>query len=439
MSKEKNIKDWYLENFNKFEEKFKTDSFSSLRKEATVKFETLEFPTRKEEEWKYTNIAPILNHEFTPSPLFEGDSKELNSIEEYKIENLDVHLLVFINGVFDKELSDIGEVGNGIVIDNLHNLSKSNHEFLSKHLLKNDKTINTFNLLNNAFTYDGFVVYVPKNKVIEKPIHILNVASANISKPLVQPRNLVVAEENSQAKIITEYVGNENTEYFTNILTEISVDENANVTFYKLQNESSTAYHIDKTDIYQKDSSMFNHFSLSFGAKIARNDINVKLDGENIESHLYGLYLGKDDQHIDHHTFIEHAKPNCMSNELYKGILDDKSRGVFSGKILVDQIAQKTNAFQSNKSVLLSNEASVDAKPQLEIYADDVKCSHGATVGKLDEQAYFYIRSRGVSAKAAKSMLIRAFIDDVASEIKIDKLKEKVNHTIFEHLQRVEF
>ncbi|MEE9430006.1 MAG: Fe-S cluster assembly protein SufD, partial [Melioribacteraceae bacterium] len=212
-----------------------------------------------------------------------------------------------------------------------------------------------------------------------------------------------------------------------------------NVTFYKLQNESNTAYHIDKTDIYQKESSVFNHFSLSFGSKIARNDINVKLDGENIESHLYGLYLGKDEQHIDHHTFIEHAKPNCMSNELYKGILDDKSRGVFSGKILVDQIAQKTNAFQSNKSVLLSNEASVDAKPQLEIYADDVKCSHGATVGKLDEQAYFYIRSRGVSAKAAKSMLIRAYIDDVVSEIKIDELREKVNHTIFEHLQREEF
>ncbi len=439
MSKEKNIKNWYLNNFNKFEDVVEEDNFTNLRKEASLKFESSEFPTRKEEEWKYTNISPILNREFTPSPLSIGVQQSINSLDEYKIPNLDVHLLAFVNGIFNKELSNIGEVEDGIIIDNLYNLSKSNPDFLSKHLSKNNKTNNSFNLLNNTFTYDGFVIYVPKNKVIEKPIHVLNIVSDNNNKPLVQPRNLVVAEENSQAKIITEYVGNENVEYLTNILTEISVDKNANVTFYKLQNESNTAYHIDKTDIYQKESSVFNHFSLSFGSKIARNDINVKLDGENIESHLYGLYLGKDDQHIDHHTFIEHAKPNCMSNELYKGILDDKSRGVFSGKILVDQIAQKTNAFQSNKSVLLSNEASVDAKPQLEIYADDVKCSHGATVGKLDEQAYFYIRSRGVSAKAAKSMLIRAYIDDVVSEIKIDELREKVNHTIFEHLQREEF
>ena len=268
--------------------------------------------------------------------------------------------------------------------------------------------------------------------------HVLNIAS-NINKPLVQPRNIVIAEANTEANIITEYVGTEKSEYFTNILTDISVDENSHITFFKLQNESNAAYHIDKTEIIQKASSVFNHFSLSFGSRIARNDINTKLDGENIETHLYGLYLGNEEQHIDHHTFIDHAKPNCMSNELYKGILDDKAHGVFSGKILVNQIAQKTNAFQSNKSVLLSDEASIDAKPQLEIYADDVKCSHGATVGKLDEQAYFYIRSRGVSAESARSMLIRAFIDDVVSEIKIDQLKEKVSDTIFEHLHREKF
>jgi Fe-S cluster assembly protein SufD len=439
MSQENNIKKWYLDNFKEFEKVVDSDSLVSVRKEASNKFESTIFPTKREEEWKYTSISPILKHEFVPSPLTKDKFTGVSSIDAYKIPNLDEHLLVFVNGIFSNELSEIGNIEDGIIIDNFYNQAQNNTDFLKKHLSDKKNTDNSFNLLNTTFTYDGFVIFIPKNKVIEKPIHILNIASDNVNKPLIQPRNLIVAEQNSQANIITEYVGNAKSEYFTNILTEISIAEDANVTFYKLQNESNSAYHIDKTDICQKGSSIFNHFSLSFGSKIARNDINAKLDGENIELHLYGLYLGNEDQHIDNHTFIDHAKPNCESNELYKGILDDKARGVFSGKILVNQIAQKTNAFQSNKSVLLSDEASVDTKPQLEIYADDVKCSHGATVGKLDEEAYFYIRSRGVSAESARSMLIRAFIDDVVKEIKIDPLKEKVNHTIFEHLHREEF
>ena len=437
MSQE-NIKKWYLDNYKEFEKIVGKDSFHEIREGAANNFESSTFPTKKEEEWKYTNISPILKHEFIPSPLCNNEV-EIRNIADYKIPNLDVHFLVFVNGIFNKDLSKIENLEEGIIIDNFFNQVQNNSEFIKKHLGKKESVNNSFNLLNNSFTYDGFVVYVPKNKVVEKPIHILNIATNNDSKTLIQPRNLVVAEENSQANIISEYIGITETEYFTNIQTEINVAENANVTFYKIQNESNSAYHIDKTEIIQKDSSIFNHFSLSFGAKIARNDINNQLDGEHIESHLYGLYLGNNDQHIDHHTFIDHAKPNCESNELYKGILDDRARGVFSGKIFVNQIAQKTNAFQSNKSVLLSDEASVDAKPQLEIYADDVKCSHGATVGKLDDQAFFYIRSRGVSEESARSMLIRAFVDDIVSEIKIEQLKEKINHTIFEHLQREEF
>lgn len=437
MSKD-NIKKWYLDNYKEFEKVVGNDSLNTIRKDGAINFESSNFPTKKEEEWKYTNISPILKHEFVPSPLCK-DKAAIGNIEDYKIPSLDVHLLVFINGLFDKNLSKVGELREGIIIDNFLNQNKNNPEFLKKHLGKKESINNSFNLLNNTFTYDGFVIFIPKNSIVEKPIHILNIATNNESKTLIQPRNLIVAEENSQAKIISEYIGITDIEYFTNIQTEINVAENANVTFYKIQNEASSAYHIDKTEITQKESSVFSHFSLSFGAKIARNDINNLLDGEHIESHLYGLYLGNNDQHIDHHTFIDHAKPNCESNELYKGILDDKARGVFSGKILVNQIAQKTNAFQSNKSVLLSDEASVDAKPQLEIYADDVKCSHGATVGKLDDQAFFYIRSRGVSEESARSMLIRAFVDDIVSQITIEELKEKINHTIFEHLQREEF
>ncbi len=376
MSKEKNIKDWYLKTVDSFNQLVIDDTLESIRKEATVFFKSAEFPTKKEEEWKYTNVKPILSQEYTPSPLLKNNFQNKISINDYILPDTDVHLLVFLNGILDKELSDIGEVENGIIIDSLYNLSKNNPKFLEKYLSKNISTSNTFNLLNNVFTYDGFVIYIPKNKIVKKPIHIINITSDSIDKPLVQPRNLIIAEENTNAKIISEFVGNKNSQYFTNVVTEISVDENANISFYKLQNEAETAFHIDKTDIKQKASSVFNHFSLSFGGKIVRNDINAYLDGENIECHLYGLYLGNKEQHIDHHTFINHIKPNCMSNELYKGILDDKARGVFSGKILVDQLAQKTNAFQSNKSVLLSKDASVDAKPQLEIYADDVKCSH---------------------------------------------------------------
>ncbi|MCB0729608.1 MAG: Fe-S cluster assembly protein SufD [Ignavibacteriae bacterium] len=434
-----NIKKWYSDNFRQFEKLVESDSFNSLRKEALSKFELTEFPTKKDEEWKYTSISPILKHEFVPSPLSKKETSTISSIESFKIPNLDVHLLVFINGIYSKEFSNIGNLEEGIIIDSLFNQLKSNSDFINQYLSKKETIENSFSLLNTTFAYDGYVIYIPKNKIVNKPIHVLNIAADELSKPLIQPRNLIIAEQNSQAEIISEYVGKDKVENFTNIYTEISVDENANVRFYKVQNESDAAFHIDKTEIVQKDSSVFNHFSLSFGSKIARNDFNTKLDGENIELHLYGLYLGNDDQHIDHHTFIDHAKPNCESNELYKGILDDKAKGVFSGKILVNKIAQKTNAFQSNKSVLLSDEASIDAKPQLEIYADDVKCSHGATVGKLDEQAYFYIRSRGVPAEAARSMLIRAFVDDVISEINIEEFREKINHTIFEHLHREEF
>lgn len=437
MSKE--IKTWYLDNFKKFAEIKGEDGFKSIREEASNRFEKSEFPTKKDEEWKYTNISPILKKGFVPSPISEQAGIEKSDLDKYLIPDLDVHLLVLINGIFSEELSSIKKEEEGIIIDSFRNQLLNNSDFLIEKMHKRESEENSFNLLNNAFTYDGFVVYVPKNKVIERPVHVLNIASGKTERPLIQPRNIIVAEENAQAKIISEFNGYEYGEYFTNIVTEISVAENANVSFYKLQNESNSAYHIDRTEIIQKESSVFNHFSLSFGAKIARNDINTKLDGENIELHLYGLYLGNEDQHIDHHTFIDHAKPNCESNELYKGILDDNARGVFSGKILVDKIAQKTNAFQSNKSVLLSENASVDAKPQLEIYADDVKCSHGATVGKLDEQAYFYIRSRGVPEESARSMLIRAFVEDVISEIDIDLLREKVNHTIFEHLHREEF
>lgn len=434
------MKQWYLDNYQKFNKIVGNDFFSKERETATKRFKVKDFPTKKDEDWKYTNISPILKNEYIPSPLLETSSEEVtqSDIDKIKIPNLDANILVFVNGIFNQKLSDPVISENGIIVDSLKNITDSKSSVLENINVNIGSPEHSFSLLNNSFIYDGFVIYIPQNKIIEKPVHIINVSTGN-NYPLNQLKNYIIAEENSQAKIINEYVSLNSSNYFTNISTNIFIGRSANVTFYKLQDEDNNAFHIDKTDIQQEESSTFNHFSLSFGAKIARGDINTKLNGENIELHLYGLYLGNEDQLIDHHTFIDHAYPNCESNELYKGILDDRAKGVFSGKIYVNKIAQKTNAFQSNKSVLLSDDASVDSKPQLEIYADDVKCSHGATVGKLDEEAFFYIRSRGVPEEAARSMLIRAFVDDIVNNILIDDLKEKVNHKIFEHLHREEF
>ena len=230
-----NIKKWYLDNYKKFEEVVSADKLSSSRNDASNNFENSEFPTRKDEEWKYTNISPILKHEFIPAPLNVSKESKLENIETYRIPNLDVHLMVFINGIFNKEHSELGQFGDGIIVDSFYNQTKTNADFLDAHISKSEKSDNSFNLLNTTFAYDGFVVFIPKNKVIEKPIHILNIASDNVDKPLIQPKNLIVAEENSQAKIITEYVGSKNSEYFTNVVTDIKIAENANVTFYKLQ------------------------------------------------------------------------------------------------------------------------------------------------------------------------------------------------------------
>ncbi len=439
-TKNANAKSWYIDNFFDFQKKLNGQSGSFInesRIEAIDKLKNTDFPTLKDEEWKYTNITPILNHEFK-SPLLTGNP-EINAglVKQSLYTGFDSHLLVFVNGIFSEEFSDLSGIPQGVTINSLNKLIETDPDLIKQYFEKVEY-INTFNLVNTAFAYDGFVVIIPDNVILKKPVQILYLTGHKNETVLSAARNLIVAGENSQAKIITNYRPVYDNTYFSNFVTKVFAGDNSVIDIYKLQNESEKAYHIETTKIEQQQKSIVNHHSYSFGGKLVRNDINVKLNGEFIESHLYGLYLGNDNQHIDTHTFIDHAKPNCMSNELYKGILDDNSRGVFSGKILVEQEAQKTNAFQSNKSILLSDNAHADSKPQLEIYADDVKCSHGATVGNIDETAYFYIRSRGVPSNIAKSMLIRAFANDVLEPVNISALSETLSHQIFEHLHRAE-
>jgi Fe-S cluster assembly protein SufD len=436
-----NSKEFYIDNFHKFEKKLNGHSGSFLhdiRKQAVQQLEELAFPTNKNEEWKYTDVAPILKQDFIPAVNSELPNISKKEIQKYLFKDFDFHLLVFVNGIFQKELSEISELPRDVIVSNLSSVVKENPELLKQYFAKHNKYENTFTALNTAFSSDGLVVIVPNGSIVEKPVQALFINSSSVELVLSQPRNMIVAGKNSQVSIITNYVGFEEKSYFSNVVTEISIDENGIVDLYKVQSESDKSFHIEKVQTHQKKNSIFNHYNIAFGGSIVRNDINSVLDDENIETHYYGLYLGNKNQHIDNHTFVDHAKPNCMSNELYKGILDDNSHGVFNGKIIVRKDAQKTNAYQQNKTILLSNTANIDTKPQLEIFADDVKCSHGATVGHLDEVSEFYIRSRGVPRELAKSMLIRAFANDVIEKVKIDPLKEQLNHMIFEHLHQVE-
>lgn len=438
--KNKQIKDWYVSKFEDFENKLNGQSetfLHDLRKDALEKVKELDFPHRKVEEWKYTNVSPILKHNFEPAIKSGRQEVTKDELNKHLFTGFDYHLLVFVNGMFSEELSDIGDLEKGVVVGGLSKVMKDNPELVEKYITKYSSIDNIFNALNLAYSYDGAFVYVPDGKAIEKPVQVLYLNGDDENNLLITPRNLFIAGKNAEAKIITNYGKLSENPYFTNGLTELYLDKDSYLDFYKIQNESNQAYHIEKVDAHQEGKSHYTNYSLSFGGGLVRNDINTKLDDEWSTANYYGLYLGNEKQHIDHHTLIRHAKANCESNEIYKGILDDSARGVFNGKIYVDYDAQKTNAYQTNKGVLLSDKARMDTKPQLEIYADDVICSHGATVGHLDDKSYFYIRSRGVPAALAKSILIRAFASDVVDKVKIESLRESLNHLIFEHLHRV--
>jgi len=437
----KNIKEWYISNFKTFEEKLNGQSKSflqSIRKEGLKQLTVLDFPTTRDEEWKYTDVAPVLKQFFVPAVNSPAAAFSKEEIKKHLFVDFDFHLLVFINGLFSKELSELGDLPSGVVVGSLNQITNENPELIKNYINQVSAIDNAFNALNTTYAFDGAVIIIPDGKIIEKPVQILYLNTSNDDLILSSPRNLVIAGKNSQVGIVANYAGSGSKAYFSNIITEVYAGEYSLVDYYKIQNEIDESFHIEKFQMNQKNNSIVNHYNVSFGGAIIRNDINSLLDGQNTETHYYGIYLAHGKQQMDNHTFIDHAKPNCMSNELYKGILDGNSRGVFNGKIIVRKDAQKTNAYQQNKTILLSKSAKIDTKPQLEIFADDVKCSHGATVGQLDDVSEFYIRSRGVPQELAKSMLIRAFANDVIEKIKIEQLRIQINRMIFQHLSRIE-
>ncbi|MGE5681066.1 MAG: Fe-S cluster assembly protein SufD, partial [Bacillota bacterium] len=379
------IKNWYYTNFKSFESTLNGQSKSPvhrLRQEAIEKFSEMGFPTTGNEEWKYTNVAPVLKNNYKPSHLTEEIKLTKADIGKYLTDGLNVSLLVFVNGQFNVSLSTLLPEAEAIRLENLSKVLNDEPEFIEK-FIKESKHSDGFAALNSAFIYDGAVLRIPDNAVLNNPVHLLFISGSQTENLLVQPHNFIFAGKKSQAKIIESSYGISDKPYLLNSVTKIFTGEHSVINYYKVQDDPVEAFHVSRMQVYQSRSSVFTSNVITIGGELVRNDINTVFEGEGCESNLYGLYLADGKRHIDNHTMIDHAVPHCQSNELYKGILDEKSRGVFNGKVMVRKDAQKTQAYQSNKNLLLSRFAKVDTKPQLEIFADDVKCSHGATVGQL--------------------------------------------------------
>lgn len=432
------IKQWYISNFDLIEDSANGSTetpFHEIRKSAILKFSELGFPTPRNEEWKYTNVAPMLGQKFKlPTEAVKISNDALRC---FTFDNLKENLVVFVNGRYSEELSSINLNSDEIIVDSLRNSMLNQSDLVNKHLGRYANFEDeSFTALNTAFTNDGTFICVPDNKIIESPIHLINISDPGSSRLVTFPRNLFVVGKNSQLKIIESFHSLAKSVYFTNLVTEVFVGEGAIVDHIKLQEESTKACHISNSQVHQEKGSVYTTVNIDLGGALVRNNLSVLLNAENCESHLFGFYLGFGTQHIDNHTFIDHAKPHCFSNELFKGILDHKARGVFNGKIMVRPDAQKTNALQSNKTLLLTNDASINAKPQLEIFADDVKCTHGATIGQLDDEAMFYLRARGIGEEMAGAMLRHAFISDVLGNIKIAAIREWMDAHIIERFTK---
>ena len=432
MNKTIEIKDWYLSNFGEFEKRLnggKESFVHTKRKEALSNFSRLEFPTIKDEEWKYTSIVPLLKYNFVPS--YEKKEVSKDFIKSLLFDELEHSLIVFINGRYSAEHSNLLNLPKGVIVGSIAEEMKKNNEVLQKHFGKYANYQNhIFTALSTAYTDDGAFIYIPSEKIVEEPIHIVFIAASEDEKILVQPRNLFVAEKSSQVTIIEHYVSADEGVHFTNAVTEIVAEENAVVDHIKLQEESKKAFHIARMEVDQERNSNFASHLISTGADLSRNEFNARFNDEGGECKLNGLFMIDGTQLFDAHTLMDHAKPHCNSHEHYKGILDEKSRGVFNGKVIVRQDAQKTNAFQENNNILLSDEALVNTKPQLEIFADDVKCSHGATIGQMDEDAKFYLESRGIGEETSKSILLHAFASDVITSIKIESIRNYIEEII---------
>ncbi len=418
------------------------DWLRATRQHALGRFIALGFPTTRQEEWRFTNVAPIAEQAFRVSAAGgEGLRKEHLAAFRFApaIE------IVFVNGRFAPHLSSLASLPKGVAVRSLAETLAAAPDRVAEHLTRyaafEDRP---FPALNTAFIADGAFVEIGRDLVLDRPVHVMFVTAptADEEPGLSLPRVLIVAGRNGQARVVESHAsvegpaagrvggsggpktGATDKPRFTNAVTEVLLEDGAVLDYYRLQRESSSGYHVSSTDVVLSHGSAFSSHSFTFGGAIVRNDVNARLAGEGGDCTLNGLYLADGSRLVDNHTFIDHAQPHCGSHEVYKGILAGHARAVFNGKIMVRPDAQKTDAKQTNKTLLLSDEAQINTKPQLEIYANDVKCTHGATVGQLDEDALFYLRARGIDKRDAERMLIRAFAGDVTGRVRIQPLRE---------------
>lgn len=420
-------KDNFLEVFSKLDFTAENSTFLQLRTTAQNELNELDFPTSKTEYWKYTRLGKIVNNTYTL-----GQPEKID-ITNFLIPNLEAHILVVVNGYYSPELSNFTDV-DGVTLTSLSAAKKQGFEGLKKHFnqfTKDKKEI--FLALNNAFHTDGIYLEVAKNNSVEKPYHIINISTGN--NTLSQSRNLFIGNVGSKVKIIESFINVCGEKNFNNHVSEFFVAENTHLEYNKIQDKKENNFSIATEQVYQEANSNFTINTATFNGALVRNNLNIEVDASNCETNLNGLYLGKNKDHIDNHTVVDHKKPHCNSNEVYRGVLDDESTGVFNGKVFVRQDAQITNAFQQNNNILLSDNATANSKPELEIYADDVKCSHGSTTGQIDEEAIFYLQSRGISKKGALKLMINAFAKDALEKISIETLHEYIDNKIEEELE----
>lgn len=424
------LKDKLLSSYMAFEEKIdENSSLHEMRNQAIKNFENKGFPSKKEEAWKYTSLNKVIKNDFSVFPKTEH-AIEFRDVKKYFLHDIDTYKLVFVDGKFSSFLSSTTHDGIDVCLLSSV-LTKPKYKLILEtyfnQVASKDESLTT---LNTAFAKEGAFVNIPKGKIADKPIEIVHFSTGKEPALMLQPRNLIVVGENAHVQIIERHQSLNENPVLTNSVTEIFAQKRAICDYYKVQNDSQSTSLVDNTYIAQKQESRVAVHTFSFGGNITRNNLNFYHQGERIDSTLKGITIIGDKQHVDHYTLVHHAEPNCESHQNYKGIYGDSSTGVFNGKIYVEKEAQKTDAFQQNNNILVSEKATINAKPQLEIFADDVKCSHGCTIGQLDESAMFYMQQRGIPKKEARALLMFAFTDEVMESVKIPELKQRITKII---------
>ncbi|MGE5519346.1 MAG: Fe-S cluster assembly protein SufD [Candidatus Dadabacteria bacterium] len=424
------------ETYQQLQSRNGSSTLTSIEQNAFNVFDKLGVPTVKNEEWKYTRISSLFNKDYSFVAGAATSSLTAQDIKEVRLPaHEEANELVFVNGIYSAELSTIRSAA--LVVQTLQKASSNEYKgIVLKHLGHSSKYVRDgIHAMNTAFAEQGVFIYVKKGQITEHPIYIYQVTDARTANILSQPRSLIYVSEGAQVQIAENYLTLGVSESFVNQVLEVVVEQDAVIEYYKIQNDKANTNQVNTTHFRQVGKSSVHTVSIILNGGIVRNNLNIALEAEHSEALLHGLYFVNGNTHVDNHTVVDNVKPHCLSNELYKGVVDDSATAVFNGKIYVQQDAQKTNAFQSNKNVLLSDSASVNTKPQLEIFADDVKCSHGCTVGQLDEEALFYLQSRGINKEAARSLLVHAFAIDILEHIKSEPIRAYVDEMISHRLE----